>query len=267
MRRLEAGSLSQRYGPGVGGKGYPNDDPDSRRSYAALGAGATGMQLLGAQYYLPLLGRFLTQDPIGHEGGLNLDAYCGNSPLLKVDPDGTQDMGFGLGISGVKISFPDGIWGFGPQNGSWRAARRTTELFIAGYGPTMYSYKGLNNPRVLDVATSQIGVSIRSAIAGTSEYELRHKGTGGSIGTWLALRNTLIDFENGTQAQLGAVQWQARLEGETLRIWVYNKIGLNSYYFHATAPLGIPDRKRTAPGQRYTDVKQFFYWEQAYRRR
>ena len=54
---------------------YPNDD-------------ATGMQLLGARYYLPKLGRFLTPDPIGHAGGLNLYAYCEDSPLERVDPDG-----------------------------------------------------------------------------------------------------------------------------------------------------------------------------------
>ena len=59
----------------AGAKGYPNDD-------------ATGMQLLGARYYLPKLGRFLTQDPIGHEGGLNLYAYCDDSPLERVDPSG-----------------------------------------------------------------------------------------------------------------------------------------------------------------------------------
>lgn len=56
-------------------KGYVNDD-------------ATGMQLLGARYYLPALGRFLTQDPIGHEGGLNLYAYCENSPLTATDASG-----------------------------------------------------------------------------------------------------------------------------------------------------------------------------------
>ena len=61
----------------AGQKGYQNDD-------------ATGMQLLGARYYLPKLGRFLTPDPIGHAGGPNLYAYCEDSPLMAVDPDGTE---------------------------------------------------------------------------------------------------------------------------------------------------------------------------------
>ena len=37
----------------MGKHGYVDDD-------------ATGMQLLGTRYYLAPLGRFLTQDPIGH---------------------------------------------------------------------------------------------------------------------------------------------------------------------------------------------------------
>ena len=51
---------------------------------------STGMQLLGLRYYLPTLGRFLTQDPIGQAGGLNLYAYCDNNPLTRVDPDGMR---------------------------------------------------------------------------------------------------------------------------------------------------------------------------------
>ncbi|CAN5452311.1 hypothetical protein BH11ARM2_BH11ARM2_29600 [soil metagenome] len=49
-----------------------------------------GMVMMGARYYVPQLGRFLTQDPIGQEGGLNLYAYCGNSPLARIDPDGKE---------------------------------------------------------------------------------------------------------------------------------------------------------------------------------
>lgn len=59
----------------AGKHGYVSDDD-------------TGMQLLGHRFYLPKLGRFLTQDPIGQEGGLNLYAYCDNNPLSRVDPDG-----------------------------------------------------------------------------------------------------------------------------------------------------------------------------------
>jgi uncharacterized protein RhaS with RHS repeats len=46
------------------------------------------MLLLGHRYYLPAIGRFLTPDPIGHEGGLNLYAYADNNPLRYIDPDG-----------------------------------------------------------------------------------------------------------------------------------------------------------------------------------
>ncbi|CAN5452508.1 hypothetical protein BH11ARM2_BH11ARM2_29630 [soil metagenome] len=77
-------SQSYRFSPGqmnrwAGRSGYVRDDE-------------AGMVMMGARYYVPQLGRFLTQDPIGQEGGLNLYAYCGNSPLVSVDPDGRQNI-------------------------------------------------------------------------------------------------------------------------------------------------------------------------------
>ncbi len=41
----------------------------------------TGLVLMGFRYYAPRTGRFLTKDPIGTAGGLNLYAYCGNDPI------------------------------------------------------------------------------------------------------------------------------------------------------------------------------------------
>ena len=29
----------------------------------------------------PSIGRFITRDPVGYEGGINLYAYCGNNPV------------------------------------------------------------------------------------------------------------------------------------------------------------------------------------------
>ncbi len=50
----------------------------------------TGLQLLGHRYYDPGTGRFVTRDPIGYEGGINLYGYVGNSPTGWIDPDGLK---------------------------------------------------------------------------------------------------------------------------------------------------------------------------------
>jgi RHS repeat-associated protein len=48
----------------------------------------SGLQHVGAREYNPATGRFLTQDPIGYAGGLNLYGYVENSPTGRVDPEG-----------------------------------------------------------------------------------------------------------------------------------------------------------------------------------
>ncbi len=47
-----------------------------------------GMYYCWHRYYDPANGRWLTEDPIGYEGGLNLYGYCGNMPVGSVDWSG-----------------------------------------------------------------------------------------------------------------------------------------------------------------------------------
>jgi RHS repeat-associated protein len=54
--------------------GYITDTPGS------------GLLQLGARYYWPELGRFVTEDPLGD--GVNWYAYAGNNPVLLADPWG-----------------------------------------------------------------------------------------------------------------------------------------------------------------------------------
>ena len=48
----------------------------------------TGLYNFRARWYAPTIGRWLSKDPIGLEGGLNLYAFCGNNAVNFVDPQG-----------------------------------------------------------------------------------------------------------------------------------------------------------------------------------
>lgn len=48
----------------------------------------TGLYYYRARMYSPALGRFLQTDPIGYADGMNWYAYCGNNPVILLDPSG-----------------------------------------------------------------------------------------------------------------------------------------------------------------------------------
>jgi RHS repeat-associated protein len=51
----------------------------------------TGLYHMSARYYDPQLGRWLSEDPAGIAGGINLYAYAGNDPVNGRDPTGLWD--------------------------------------------------------------------------------------------------------------------------------------------------------------------------------
>jgi RHS repeat-associated protein len=76
----------------------------------------SGLVYFGSRYYDPGLQRWLNPDPIEEAGGLNLYAYCGNSPVLGHDPWGTEPptkkLDKGLHASGSFADHPslEGFW-------------------------------------------------------------------------------------------------------------------------------------------------------------
>ena len=50
----------------------------------------TGLHYNWNRYYDPKTGRYLTPDPIGLEGGINLFLYAVGNPLLNIDPEGLE---------------------------------------------------------------------------------------------------------------------------------------------------------------------------------
>ena len=71
--KLNAGSLAPF---GYGAQSGYYTDPE------------TGLLLLTHRYYDPEEARFLTRDPIGYSGGMNLYGYVGGNPVNMVDPLG-----------------------------------------------------------------------------------------------------------------------------------------------------------------------------------
>lgn len=90
----------------------------------------SGFDLLDARFYLPGVGRFLTQDPIGQKGGLNLYAYCDNNPLSRIDPLGTDN--HNPGIVTVSGEFRGRVFAIGEPDLSW-GERQTMVWVKAGY--------------------------------------------------------------------------------------------------------------------------------------
>ncbi|MCU1269196.1 MAG: hypothetical protein JWN74_490 [Acidobacteriaceae bacterium] len=64
----------------------------STNSFAYTGRenDGVGLDYYRARYYSPQFGRFLSEDPIGFGGGINVYAYVGNSPTNSIDPFGLR---------------------------------------------------------------------------------------------------------------------------------------------------------------------------------
>jgi len=58
----------------------------------------TGLYYYRARYYDPMEGRFISKDPIGFKGGINLFAYTHNNPIRYRDPFGLEESEPGIEI-------------------------------------------------------------------------------------------------------------------------------------------------------------------------
>ena len=56
----------------------------------------TQMYFYRARYYSPVLGRFISRDPIDYAGGMNLYEYVGGMAVGAVDPTGQWEVGVGF---------------------------------------------------------------------------------------------------------------------------------------------------------------------------
>ncbi len=76
----------------------------------------TGLYLLTHRYYDTGTGRFVTRDPIGYTGGINLYGFAGNNPVNESDPSGfdPNDTNGGVGhlLPNANSEYSDGYQQF-----------------------------------------------------------------------------------------------------------------------------------------------------------
>ncbi len=221
----------------------------------------TGLYYLQSRYYDPELGRFISADSIEYLdpetlGGLNLYAYCGNNPVMAVDPNGNawwnpfswdwgkigKVIGGGLlalaGAAVTLLSLPD-------------ALVRPGAGFITQIGFSMMMYGGFVVGSVFD---SQINADMEAinwnpfnpdaGLAASSKkvsfyqgvpvirMDLPEQRSGSFLGIWLVGSNSAntIKHEWGHTIQQGIMGWAKYLTMVGLPSWKKWKLDKWDYY-------------------------------------
>lgn len=80
---------SVTYGPFGGLQRVPSGQPQPQFLFAGMFSDpGSGLYLTQYRAYDPTIGRWLSRDPIGLQGGLNLYAYAQGNPISLIDPSG-----------------------------------------------------------------------------------------------------------------------------------------------------------------------------------
>jgi RHS repeat-associated protein len=109
--RLTGGSAVWRWESDGYGNTLPDEDPDGngQKTYVYLRFPGqyfdeeSGLHYNWHRYYVPRLGRYLSSDPIGVEGGDNIFAYANQNPISKIDPFGLTAIDFDPSTGTLRI--------------------------------------------------------------------------------------------------------------------------------------------------------------------
>ena len=185
----------------------------------------TGLYYLKSRYYDPETGRFITIDDISYIdpetiNGLNLYAYCGNNPVMRVDPNGNLFFIFSLligiavgaitgGLIGGVTSYAkgDSFWGgflsgamIGGALGGALVLGGATMLAIAGKAVTGFFAAST----ILGKLSLGVGMAITSfnmsMVAGSFGYAINESMNGRNVNTGEMMRQGINTGIKGINA-------------------------------------------------------------------
>jgi RHS repeat-associated protein len=186
----------------------------------------SGLLLSATRAYDPNQGRFIERDPSGEGSGLNLYAYCGDSPINNIDP-------LGLTYESNNAFFWDWITGGGATSRS--------------YGPN-------------DVETQEM---MSSPGAAKMRADAANGATKGNYDTIPAYVQTILDpsaDHGSTAVQVGGFVYTIQNNADgTVTYTIKNDAGTHSFFLHA-----VPNMPDTIPGTNIPTpmrtIHQTFTW-------
>ena len=197
------------YGPMPGSDVNHDLEPQWRGHYLD----ATGFYYMGARYYDPINGRFLSPDPLGHDVGLDLYSYCNGDPLNGLDPDGRC-------VESTLNAVP-----------GQEAWQQSVSSFNNGdYGQATLSFGLMLSEQALTVATFGMG-SVASAGGEVASSVAAEVGGAQKEGS--------VFWSGGMQTRQAAEAYASTIGGQTLEMTLPGKF-LNAITTKQTYPLLKP---------------------------
>ena len=264
------------YGPMPGSSVNQAFQPQWRSHYLDQ----TGFICMGARYYDPQNGRFISPDPLGHGASMSLYDYCNGDPVNGLDPDGrcvegyTSGYNSGLfvdhenltqqvaGLVGAAASYHDTLplalardYNNAPEGYGEGVARNGKFLadWMTGTMPSEIIYDP-NSPETMDMRTSPGAAKIRKDFIQNGTLTTRPKLW---YDTFEAARDTLLYPKQWASTALevgGFAEAQITNNGNgTATFVVPNTAGAQSFFYHA-----LRDRK-SSTGPMH-NVEQVFIW-------
>jgi RHS repeat-associated protein len=192
-----------------------------------------GLYFYRARYYSPLLGRFLSEDPLGFGGGdLNLYAYVFDNPINLIDSSGMT---------------PQSNWNF---FWDWVLER--------GENKRTYSSSDLETGEMMGSPGAQ---HMRDQFVAGGCKDIRIQSYGTIKAYYDTAVNPFTSDLTSTSFQVGgfvysAINISGRKDRKVVRYRIYNTAGIHSFFLHA-----LPDkRKRGGPIPIMGNIDQKFEW-------
>jgi RHS repeat-associated protein len=183
-----------------------------------------GLYYYRARYYDPLEGRFISKDPAGFDGGINLYGYTSNNPINFADPSGL-----------TWTSNWDFFW-------DW----------VLEKGPANRIY-GQGSIEVQEMTTSPGAKKMRSAFKAGNCKNIYN----GSFGTIEAYIKTMFT-PNSTAFQVGGYLYDAVNNGDgTVTYTIRNQASAYSFFLHIP---GVPHKRRGGTIHLFGNIDQVFTW-------